>query len=198
MNKPRLRDRMRDAIRVRHYSLRTEEAYLGWVERFVVFNDGRPPARMGEAEVAAFLSYLAVERKVSASTQNQALSAILFLYTHVLRRDLDWLQNVARAKRPQRLPVVLSRDEVQRIIGHCHGVNGILVRLMYGTGMRVLEALRVRVKDLDFAQRQIIVRERARNWDTHSFTVDLEQHFRGCPGFADIPAPRRHRHPAPP
>ncbi len=134
MDKPRLMDRLREAIRVRHYSLRTEEAYRQWVRRFILFHGKRHPESMGEPEVSAFLSHLAVDRNVAASTQNKALSAILFLYTHVLGRDLDWLEGVIRAKRPRRLPVVLSREEVQRVLRKMTGINGLLARLMYGTG----------------------------------------------------------------
>ena len=158
MDKPRLMDRLREAIRVRHYSLRTEEAYRQWVRRFILFHGKRPPASMGEPEVSAFLSHLAVDRNVAASTQNQALSAILFLYTPVFGRDLDWLE-VIRAKRPRRLPVVLPREEVRRVLREMTGINGLLARLMYGTGMRAMESLQLRVKDVDFAYRQIIIRE---------------------------------------
>ena len=165
MGKPRLLDRVREAIRVRHYSLRTEEVYLQWVRRYILFHGKRHPDDMGEAEVAAFLSYLAMERNVAAATQNQALSAILFLYTNVLGRDLDWLKDVARAKRPRRLPVVLSRDEIQRVLARMVGINSLLARLMYGTGMRAMESLQLRVKDVDFAYRQVIIREGKGNKD---------------------------------
>ena len=165
MDKPRLMVRVREAIRVRHYSLRTEEAYLQWVRRFILFHGKRHPENMGEPEVAAFLTHLAVERNVAAATQNQALSAIVFLYSHVLGHELDWLKNVTRAKRPQRLPVGLTREEVQRVLGMMIGINGLLARLMYGTGMRVMESLQLRVKDIDFAYRQIIIREGQGNKD---------------------------------
>ena len=165
MDKPRLMDRLREAIRVRHYSLRTEEAYRQWVRRFILFHGKRHPESMGEPEVSAFLSHLAVDRNVAASTQNQALSAILFLYTHVFGRDLDWLEGVIRAKQPRRLPVVLSREEVQRVLREMTGINGLLARLMYGTGMRAMESLQLRVKDVDFAYRQIIIREGKGNKD---------------------------------
>ena len=165
MGKPRLLDRVREAIRVRHYSLRTEEVYLQWVRRYILFHGKRHPDDMGEAEVAAFLSYLAMERNVAAATQNQALSAILFLYTNVLGRDLDWLKDVARAKHPRRLPVVLSRDEIQRVLAWMVGINSLLARLMYGTGMRAMESLQLRVKDVDFAYRQVIIREGKGNKD---------------------------------
>ena len=138
MRKPHLLDRVREAIRVRHYSLRTEEVYLQWVRRYILFHGKRHPDDMGEAEVAAFLSYLAMERNVAAATQNQALSAILFLYTNVLGRDLDWLKDVARAKRPRRLPVVLSRDEIQRVLARMVGINSLLARLMYGCAFTVV------------------------------------------------------------
>ncbi len=165
MDKPHLMDRLREAIRVRHYSWRTEEAYRQWVRRFILFHGKRHPESLGEPEVSAFLSHLAVDRNVAASTQNQALSAILFLYTHVLGRDLDWLEGVIRAKRPRRLPVVLSREEVQRVLRKMTGINGLLARLMYGTGMRAMESLQLRVKDVDFAYRQIIIREGKGNKD---------------------------------
>ena len=165
MDKPRLMVRVREAIRVRHYSLRTEEAYLQWVRRFILFHGKRHPENMGEPEVAVFLTHLAVERNVAAATQNQALSAIVFLYSHVLGHELDWLKNVTRAKRPQRLPVGLTREEVQRVLGMMIGINGLLARLMYGTGMRVMESLQLRVKDIDFAYRQIIIREGKGNKD---------------------------------
>ena len=165
MDKPRLMVRVREAIRVRHSSLRTEEAYLQWVRRFILFHGKRHPENMGEPEVAVFLTHLAVERNVAAATQNQALSAIVFLYSHVLGHELDWLKNVTRAKRPQRLPVGLTREEVQRVLGMMIGINGLLARLMYGTGMRVMESLQLRVKDIDFAYRQIIIREGKGNKD---------------------------------
>lgn len=165
MNQPRLLDRVREALRVRHYSLRTEESCLHWIRRFILFHGKRHPAVMGEAEVEAFLSHLATAGKVAASTQNQALSALLFLYGKVLDRQLEWLNNVTRARRPQRLPVVLSRDEVRRIVDRIQGVRGLIVRLLYGSGMRSLECLRLRVQDLDFAYRQITVREGKGNKD---------------------------------
>jgi len=165
MNSPRLLDRVREALRLRHYSLRTEEAYLHWIRRYIYFHEKRHPVEMGEAEVTAFLSYLAVERKVSASTQNQALSALLFLYGQVLQRKLDWLDNVVRARQPKRLPVVLTRDEVQRLVGRIHRTPVLVVRLLYGTGMRAMEGLRLRVKDLDFGYRQITVRQGKGNKD---------------------------------
>jgi len=158
MATPRLLDRVRDAIRVRHYSLRTEQTYIQWIRRFILFHEKRHPDEMGKEEIEAFLTYLAVKRKVAASTQNQALSAILFLYQKVLDHKLDWLDNVIRAKRPKRLPVVMSRLEARQVIDKIHGVNGLIARLLYGTGMRQMECLRLRVKDIDFHYHQIIIR----------------------------------------
>lgn len=154
----RLLDVVRDRIRVRHYSYQTETAYLGWIRRFVRFHDGRHPRELAGPDVARFLGYLAVERRVSSSTQNQALSAILFLYKHVLEIELPWLDGVVRAKRPQRIPVVLSRDEVRRVLAHLEGPAWLAASLLYGAGLRVSECVRLRVKDLDFDYRQITVR----------------------------------------
>jgi integron integrase len=156
--KPRLLEQVRHAIRTRHYSRRTEEAYVGWIRRFILFHDKRHPDTMGETEVTRFLSSLAVEGKVSAGTQTQALSAILFLYRDVLHHDLGWLQNVVRAKAPQRLPVVMTRDEVASVLRHLDGPVWLVAALLYGSGLRLLEALRLRVKDLDFGANQITVR----------------------------------------
>jgi integron integrase len=145
-------------------SIRTESAYHDWVERFIRFHGIRHPDAMGEPEVNAFLTHLAVERNVAASTQNQAMCALLFLYAVVLDRPLDELK-VVRANRPKRLPVVLTRDEVRQVLGQLSGVNGLVGRLLYGTGMRLLEGLRVRVKDIDFGLNQITVREGKGNKD---------------------------------
>jgi integron integrase len=156
--KPRLLDQVRLAIRTRHYSRRTEEAYVGWIRRFILFHDKRHPGTMGEEEVSRFLSHLAVDRKVSAITQTQALSAILFLYREVLRLELGWLQNIVRAKPPKRLPVVLTRDEVRTLLRELDGPLWLVATLLYGSGLRLLEGLRVRVKDIDFGANQITVR----------------------------------------
>ena len=158
MEQPRLLDRVREAIRVRHFSLRTEQSYIQWIRRFILFHGKRHPDTMGEKEISSFLSHLAVDRKVSASTQNQALSAILFLYQKVLEHKLDWLEDVVRAKRPRRLPVVLTQSEVGALLAQIDGINGLVARLLYGTGMRQMECLRLRVKDVDFHYRQIHVR----------------------------------------
>ncbi len=155
---PKLLDRVRGAIQVRHYSRRTAEAYVGWIKRFILFHGKRHPADMGEAEVTAFLSSLAVGRRVSASTQNQALSAILFLYQRVLQKELDWLDQVVRAKPPPRLPVVLTRDEVRAVLSELAGAPRLVGTLLYGSGLRLLECLRLRIKDVDFGRNEIVVR----------------------------------------
>ena len=155
---PRLLDRVHDATRVRHYSLRTQQTYIQWIKRFIYFHNKRHPDEMGKKEIEAFFTHLAVDRQVAASTQNQALSAIFFLYKKVLGHELDWLDSVTRAKRQKRLPVVLSRMEARQILAHIQGTNGIIARLFYGTGIRQMECLRLRVKDIDFQYQQIIIR----------------------------------------
>jgi integron integrase len=162
---PKLLERMRIHLRTRHYSIRTEAAYLDWVRRFILFHGKRHPQDMGAAEVEAFLSHLAVDRQVSASTQNQAKSAILYLYKQVLQQDLPWLDEVVQAKRPQRLPVVLTPTEVREVLLHMQGTPALVAQLLYGTGMRLLEALRLRVKDVEFSRREIVVREGKGNKD---------------------------------
>ena len=155
---PTLLMRLRQAIRQRHYSRRTEETYVGWVKRFVAFHGRRHPAELGAAEVSSFLSHLASDRHVSASTQNQALSALLFLYRAVLARDLGELPRLVYAKRSRRLPVVLTRDEVRVVLGRLDGPKWLVAALLYGSGLRLLEGLRLRVKDVDFASKQLVVR----------------------------------------
>jgi integron integrase len=155
---PRLLDRVRREIRVRHYSIRTETAYVEWVRRFVLFHDKRHPRDMGADEVAKFLSHLAVERDVSPSTQGQAKSALLFLYRVVLNLDLPWLDEIVAARNPRRLPVVLTPSEVRRLMGEMSGSAGLVASLLYGTGMRLLEGLRLRLKDLEFERREVLVR----------------------------------------
>jgi integron integrase len=157
--KPRLLDRTLEAIRARHYSRRTEKAYVHWIKRYIFFHGKRHPVEMGTAEVTAFLTSLAVDSKVAASTQNQALSALLFLYREVLGVDLPWLDDVVRAKRPQHLPVVLTRDEVRAVLQRLHGVPRLMATLLYGAGLRLLECCRLRVKDVDFATNQIVIRD---------------------------------------
>ncbi len=155
---PRLLDQVRAKLRVLHYSSRTEEAYVGWIRRFILHHDKRHPREMGGAEIETFLTHLAVEGNVAASTQNQALAALLFLYQRVLEIELPLL-NAVRAKRPERLPVVLSRDEVRLVLDGMVGVYRLTADLMYGSGLRLLECCRLRVKDIDFARGQIVVRE---------------------------------------
>lgn len=156
---PKLLDRIRMAIRTRHYSIRTEEAYVTWARRYILFHKKKHPSAMGAEEINAFLTHLAVERNVSASTQNQALSALLFLYKEVLQENVGWIGDVVRATRPKRLPVVFTREEVVQILGRMAGTERLLGELLYGTGMRVMESVRLRVKDLDFATGAILVRE---------------------------------------
>ena len=157
--KPRLLDRVREAIRTRHYSRRTEKAYVHWIKRYIFFHGKRHPAEMGAHEVTAFLTALAVQGKVAASTQNQALSALLFLYREVLGVELPWLDDVVRAKRPLHLPVVLTRDEVRAVLQRLDGVPRLMALLLYGAGLRLLECCRLRVKDVDFATNQVIIRD---------------------------------------
>jgi integron integrase len=156
--KLRLLDRVRLEIRTRHYSPRTEKAYVSWIKRFVFFFDKRHPETMGETEIAAFVSHLATRGNVSASTQGQALSALLFLYRNVLRRELN-LMEIARAKRPARLPLVLTRDEVHAILDRMEGTTALMASLLYGSGLRVLECCRLRVKDVDLERRELTVRD---------------------------------------
>lgn len=163
---PRLLDQVRDRLRLKHYSLRTETAYIQWIKRFILFHGKRHPLEMGKDEVEGFLTSLAVDRNVSAATQSQALSALLFLYKEVLQQELPWLSNVTRVTRPARLPTVLGREEVQALVAAMDDeLLRLIVRLMYGTGMRVLECLRLRVKDVDFTRHEIIVREGKGNKD---------------------------------
>lgn len=159
MRRAGLGERVRRAIEVRHYSPATARSYLGWIRQFLQYHRVSDPARLGEREIARFLSHLATHRHVSASTQNQALSALLFLYRNVLERDLPWIDAIVRAKRPQRLPVVLTRGEVEAVLSGLTGPRHLVASLLYGAGLRLMEALRLRVKDIDFARREILVRD---------------------------------------
>jgi len=154
----KLLDQVRDAIRLKHYSYRTEQAYVGWIKRYIYFHDVRHPSEMGAPEVEAFLTHLAVKEHVAASTQNQALSALLFLYREVLHRELGPV-DALRAKRPKRLPTVLTKDETLRLIGCLSGTHQLMAKLIYGSGVRLMECLRLRVKDLEFERRALIVRD---------------------------------------
>jgi integron integrase len=158
-DKPRLLDRVREVLRRRHYSIRTEQAYVAWIRRFILYHGKRHPQTMGAREVEAFLSHLAVARKVAASTQNQAFNALLFLYRDVLKQELGLLDDVERAKRPVRLPVVLTQAETRALLARLDGRYGLMASLLYGSGMRLMECVRLRVKDVDFAYRQVTVRE---------------------------------------
>lgn len=149
---------VRERVRVKHYSLRTEQAYVGWIRRFILANGKRHPATLGGPEVEAFLTTLATRGQVAAGTQNQALAALLFLYREVLRVDLPWMENVIRAKRPRRIPTVLSREEVTRLLALMEGPTWLMAALLYGTGMRLMECVRLRLKDVDFERGEIVVR----------------------------------------
>lgn len=156
---PKLLDQLRERIRYRHYSLRTEQAYVHWVKRFIFFHDKRHPREMGRLEVEAFLSHLANVGKVAVSTHHQALSALLFLYREVLGTELPWMTEVGRPKKPKRLPVVLTQTEVRRVLDHIDDqTHQLMARLLYGTGMRLMECVRLRVKDVEFERREILVR----------------------------------------
>lgn len=154
-----LLDQVRDHIRTLHDSIRTEEAYLKWIREFIIIQGKRHPGELGAREISTFLSYLARERNIAASTQNQALSALLFLYREVLDQPIDWVDDIERAKRPQRLPVVFTKAETQAVLAHLSGDKWLMASPLYGSGMRLMECVRLRVKDIDFAQSQIIVRE---------------------------------------
>lgn len=157
--KPKLLDRVRQRIRARHYSRRTEQAYVHWIKRYIFFHDKRHPADMGAAEVTGFLTSLAVRSHVAASTQNQALNALLFLYRDVLEVELPWLDGLVRAKRPEHLPIVLTREEVEAVIDALDGVPRLMALLLYGAGLRLLECCRLRAQDVDFATNQVTIRE---------------------------------------
>src|SRR5881296_252047 len=158
-DKPKLLELVRDIIRRKHYSIRTEQSYTDWIRRFILFHKKRHPSEMREAEVNAFLTHLARDGGVAASPQNQALSALLFLYKEVLKQELGWLKNVERAKRPARLPVVLTREEVRKVFQHLHGTARLMAGLLYGSGLRLMECVRLRVKDIDFGYARITVRD---------------------------------------
>jgi integron integrase len=162
---PRLLDQVRNAIRRRHYSYRTEETYIHWIKRFIYFHDKRHPREMAASEVTGFLNYLAKERNVASATQNQALSALLFLYRDVLAQPLPWLDELERARRPARVPAVLTMSEIRRLLSNLDGTRWLMASLLYGAGLRWRECLRLRVKDVDFGYRQITVRDGKRGKD---------------------------------
>lgn len=156
---PKLLEQVVAKMRVKHYSIRTEKTYSDWIKRYILYHGKRHPRDMGAEHVEAFLTHLAVAGNVSASTQNQAKSALLYLYKEVLGVELPWLDNITQAKAPKRLPVVLTRDEVQALLAHLDGSMWLVASLLYGSGMRIMEVLRLRVKDVDFARREILIRE---------------------------------------
>jgi integron integrase len=181
---PRLLDRVRSVARLRHLSRRTEQAYVAWIRRFILFHGKRHPDEMGAPEVVAFLTHLAVQRRVSSTTQGQALSALLFLYREVLGRELEGLEAAVRAQRPRVLPIVLSRDEVRAILDRLEGTYRLVATLMYGSGLRLLECLQLRVKDIDFGRRQLVVRQGKGRRDRHTtlsirVRPELERHLEG-------------------
>jgi integrase len=180
---PKLLDRLRESLRSRHYSRRTEEAYCHWVRRFIFFHKVRHPAEMGEEEINAFLSHLAVRENVSASTQNQALCALLFLYRQVIGREIGQLGEVVRARKPKRLPVVMTRAEVKAMLSHLHGDRLLMAGLMYGAGLRLMECLRLRVQDIDFEKRELLIRDGKGSKDRRailpaSLVEPLQEHLR--------------------
>lgn len=183
MPRSRLLDQVRQQMRLRHYSLRTERTYVAWIKRYVHFHRLRHPAEMGAAEVAAFLSHLATEGRVAAPTQNQALSAVLFLYRHVFGQELGTLEGLVRARRRRRLPVVLTPEEVEAVLAHLQGRYRLMASLLYGSGLRLRECLRLRVKDLDFGYHQIVVRSGKGDKDRVTMLPDalcepLDRHLR--------------------
>ncbi|MDA3896875.1 MAG: phage integrase N-terminal SAM-like domain-containing protein [Desulfobacteraceae bacterium] len=178
---PRLLDQVRDAIRLKHYSIRTEETYIGWIKRFIFFHNKRHPKDMGENEIKAFLTDLAVNKNVAASTQNQVFNALLFLYREVLKQDFGNFSDTVRAKKPKKLPVVFTKTEVKLIIDQLEGVKWLMAQLMYGSGLRLMECM-LRVKDIDFSYRQITIRDGKGGNDRITMlpeiTVDpLNRHF---------------------
>jgi integron integrase len=182
MDKPKLLDQVRNAARMRHLSHKTEGAYVNFIKRFILFHNKRHPAEMGAEEIQNFLTHLAVSEKVAASTQNQAFSALLFLYRKVLMQDLPRIEAVARAQRPERLPVVFTKSEVQNLLSQLSGLPLLVCRLLYGSGLRLSEAIRLRVKDIDFEMNQLTVRDRKGEKDRitvlpTSLSPDLQSHL---------------------
>ncbi len=183
-NKPKLLTQVQEAIRTRHYSLRTEEAYLNWIKRFILFHNKRHPTEMAEQEINQYLTYLAVKGRVAASTQNQALCAILFLYKEVLKKEIGYLEDITWAKKPKRLPVVFTQTEVKAVIRQLEGVKWIMANLLYGSGLRLMECLRLRVKDIDFEYKQLTIRDAKGNQDRVTMLPDivvekLKKHLKG-------------------
>jgi integron integrase len=185
---PTVVDVVRDAIRIRHYSLRTEQTYIGWIRRYINFCGRRHPRNLGAVEITTFLTHLAVDRKVSASTQNQALQSLIFLYREVLQMDLPDIAEVVRASKPTHLPTVLTREEVQRVFSHLEGRSRLIVGLLYGGGLRLTEALTLRVKDLDLERRALVVRHGKGGRDRvtvipEQMITPLTEHLRALNGW---------------
>lgn len=166
--KRKLLDQVRQAIRTRHLSRNTEEAYVGWIRRFIFYHNKRHPSEMGEAEIGQFLSSLATEARVSSSTQNQVFNALIFLYREILEKKIEMVQGVVRAKRPMRVPVVLTREEVKSLLSLLVGIDRIMATLLYGSGLRLMECACLRVKDIDFSMNEIVVRAGKGNKDRHT------------------------------
>lgn len=171
-NPPKLLDQVRAYMRVNHYSKKTEEAYTGWIKQFIFFNNKTHPENLGSKEIRNYLNYLAEKRKVSASTQNQALQGILFLYKNILNKDVGWIDEIKFVHRKKHLPVVLSKKEVSKAINNLDGINKIIVSLLYGSGLRLSEALKLRIKDIDFDYKQILVRDGKGEKDRHTILSD--------------------------
>ena len=159
MGKKKLLDQVRDVIRLKHYSIRTEETYVNWIRRFILFHNKRHPSEMGEQEISEFLTHLAVDERVAAATQNQALNAIVFLYREIVKRELGEISDIQWAKRPAKLPVVFTREEAKEILHRLEGTKWLMASILYGAGLRLMECIRLRVKDIDFTYMQIIVRD---------------------------------------
>ena len=189
--KPRLLDQVRDVIRCKHYSIRTEQTYTEWIKRYILFHDKRHPQDLNEKHVSEFLTYLAVHRNVTSSTQNQALCALVFLYRQVLKMDIGDFENVIRAKKPSKLPVVFTRDEVRQILLQLSGVHWLMGQLLYGAGLRVMECVRLRVKDIDFGYNQIVVRDGKGHKDRVTMLpeiimVELKRHLEGAKKLHEV------------
>lgn len=180
--KPKLLDQVRITLRTSHYSRKTEESYISWIRQFIIFNNKTHPEKLGKEEIQKFLNYLAIERRVSASTQNQALQGILYLYKNVLRKEIGWIEDIKHATRVKRLPVVFSKKEITKIFEHLYGVSKLIVSLLYGGGLRLNEALNLRIKDVDFDYQQIVVRDGKGEKDRHtilpsSIIPELKKHL---------------------
>ena len=184
---PKLMDQVSDAIRTKHYSPRTEQTYIDWIKRYILFHDKRHPKDMGAPEIQAFITHLAVEKNVAASTQNQALSAVIFLYRHVLRIEIDIPSDIIRAEKSKTLPVVLTHQEALAVISKMSGVPQLMARILYGSGLRLMECVRLRVKDIDFGNRQIIVRD-GKGEDDRSTVLPHLPHPRHPAPNPDCPA----------